>query len=237
MVREDLPRAVAQVLRQTGAERLDYVGFSMGGMLAYAALGRTVPESLVRRVAIIGSPGRVHAPLPRWVLRLPLGTLPLRLGAGLVAFAAEWFWTPLHRWVLQPDNCEPGLQRHACAEAVADIPGPLLREFAGWALADGQPRLDGEPVLDGLRRLCTPVHFFVGAADRLGAPAAVRLAHDAWGADTGAAKGWTLFGRAEGFSADYGHVDLVIGRRAPDEVLPRIVDFLCDSAKSERRAA
>jgi pimeloyl-ACP methyl ester carboxylesterase len=237
MVREDLPLAAAEVLRQTGAERIDYVGFSMGGMLAYAALGRTLPERQVRRVAIIGSPGRVMPHLPRWLLRLPVGTLRLRLWAGLVAFAAEWFWTPIHRRLLQPDNCEPGLQRHACAEAVQDIPGPLLRQFADWALAGGALVVDGAPVLDGLRKVATPVHFFVGAADHLGPPAAVRVAWEAWGAETGVAKGWTLFARAEGHTADYGHVDLTIGRRAPDEVLPRIVDFLCRPGALESRAA
>jgi hypothetical protein len=33
-------------------------------------------------------------------------------------------------------------------------------------------------------------------------------------------------GRAFGHADDYGHVDLVVGKRAHEEVLPLIVDFL-----------
>ena len=33
-------------------------------------------------------------------------------------------------------------------------------------------------------------------------------------------------GLAEHFSTDYGHGDLVLGLRAPDEVLPRLAEFL-----------
>ena len=37
-------------------------------------------------------------------------------------------------------------------------------------------------------------------------------------------------GLSEGFSTDYGHGDLVLGRRAPDEVFPRIAEFLARHA-------
>src|SRR6185295_5135708 len=41
MVEHDLPLAIDTVLAKTGQRALDYVGFSMGGMLLYAALGNT----------------------------------------------------------------------------------------------------------------------------------------------------------------------------------------------------
>jgi hypothetical protein len=37
---------------------------------------------------------------------------------------------------------------------------------------------------------------------------------------------WLELGRAHGFAADYGHGDLVLGRHAPDEVFPRLSEFL-----------
>jgi hypothetical protein len=33
-------------------------------------------------------------------------------------------------------------------------------------------------------------------------------------------------GISHGFSADYGHGDLVLGRRAPEELFPLVADFL-----------
>lgn len=232
MVAHDLPLAVAEVLRRTGAKNLDYVGFSMGGMLLYAAIGRSLPQDQVRRVAIVGSPGRVMTalPVPRWVSHLPLPTVPLRLFARLFAFSSEWLTTPIHTTILNLKNTETGLTRHAMVDGVVDIPGPLLREFAVWAATGGMVVLDGQPVLDGLRKIAIPAHFFVGAGDRLGPPKSVRLAFDAWGADSGAAKQFTVFGREAGHAADYGHIDLMLGKVAPTEVFPHVVDFLCAPA-------
>ncbi|MCO4760576.1 MAG: lipase, partial [Myxococcales bacterium] len=42
MAKYDLPTAVDAVLARANAQSLDYIGFSMGGMLLYAALGRSV---------------------------------------------------------------------------------------------------------------------------------------------------------------------------------------------------
>ena len=39
-----------------------------------------------------------------------------------------------------------------------------------------------------------------------------------------------IAGKAHGFSDDYGHGDLTIGRRAPDEVFPVIESFLAASS-------
>ncbi len=35
-----------------------------------------------------------------------------------------------------------------------------------------------------------------------------------------------IAGRAHGFSEDYGHADLILGRRAPDEIFPLVETFL-----------
>ena len=53
MAEHDLPTAVAAILERTDAPQVDYVGFSMGGMLLYASLGHTLPAAQVRRVAIM----------------------------------------------------------------------------------------------------------------------------------------------------------------------------------------
>ena len=42
----------------------------------------------------------------------------------------------------------------------------------------------------------------------------------------GGPKEWLLVGEVNGAVADYGHMDLVIGERAPTEVWPRVLDFL-----------
>lgn len=228
MVHHDVPMAAAEVLRRSGAIHLDYVGFSMGGMLLYAALGRTLPQAQVRRAVIIGSPGRVVSavPIPRWVARLPLPGLPLRVPSRAVAFASEWLHTPIHGQIVHVRNVAPGLTRHTLVDAVQDIPAGLLQDFAHWAAHGGTIVVDGQNVLEGLRQVNVPVQFFVGAVDRLGPQSAVQVAYEAWGADTGVAKRLTILGKVHGQEEDYGHADLAIGMRAPAELYPQIRDFL-----------
>jgi len=234
MVKEDVPLAIATVLARTGAGSVDYVGFSMGGMLLYAALGRTVPVARVRRAVIVGSPGRVSAPrhflpllrrVPRWLV--PGGHY--KLGAHAVAFASEWMHTPIHRVIYNPDNVDAGMTRAALVNMVENIPAPLNADFLEWAAQGGAIRVDGDPVLPGLAGVEIPVLFFAGTADRLAPPGAVRAAFDAWGsAHAGVDKRMVVLGRSQGARADYGHGDLAMGAHAAAELFEPIGRFLGD---------
>ncbi|MBK7586427.1 MAG: alpha/beta fold hydrolase [Myxococcales bacterium] len=234
MAHHDLPLAVAEVCERTHSEQVDYIGFSMGGMLLYAALGRTLPFERVRRVAIVGSPAVVRSPIPlrvpAFIGRLPevlFPTLRLRLAARAGAFASEWVRTPAHHFVFNPTNVAKGVSRISLVNVIEDIPGPLNREFAAWAAsATGEITLDGEPVLERLAGASAPAIFFAGSNDRLAPPAAVQRAFDAWGAETGVEKRWVLLGVAAGATADYGHGDLAVGARAVEEIFGPLADFL-----------
>ncbi len=237
MAQHDVPLAVAEVLARTGAKHLDYVGFSMGGMLLYATLGRSLPEAQVRRAVILGSPARVApiVPLGNLAIALPIWLMPavpFRLIGRLFAFGSEWFRTPMHGLTMNLANMAPGLCRITMVDALSDVPFALAVEFGQWAYRDGLPRVGEVLALEGLENVRVPVHFFVGAGDKLGAPKAVRIAFDAWGRDTGARKHWTLLGKREGYSADYGHTDLAGGLQAPTEVFAPAIAFLANDSES-----
>ena len=238
LAEHDVPLAVAEVLRRTGQNHLDYVGFSMGGILLYATLGRSVAAQAVRRVVIIGSPGRIGRVVRGvgWLRRLPawcfLWRLPLRLLSRLAAFASEWMVTPVHTTTMELANCQPGYVRHAAVDAVQSVPGPLLRELLHWAYGDGVIRLaDGRDVLDGLRDATQPVLLIAGTKDRLAPPKTLAVVLQAWGAHhSGVAKSLLVVGRSAGQPSDYGHADLAIGSRAPQEVHQAICQFLNGAA-------
>lgn len=234
LVTRDLPEAAQEVLTRTASPQLDYVGFSMGGMVAYAGLGRALPAAWVRKVVIIGSPARVRALVPGlgWLCRLPTWfycwTLPLRGLAQGTAFAAEWFGTPIHSLSVQLANSAKGYVRVLLVDAVQSIPAPLLRDFGLWAYADGVIRLaDGQDVLEGLRSVSHPLLMVSGTRDLLASPPLMQPAFDAWGSQhSDTEKSLHIVGKIAGHSLDYGHGDLAIGARAAAEVNAPVCAFL-----------
>jgi polyhydroxyalkanoate synthase subunit PhaC len=229
MARYDLPCAIDSVLQRTGSHQLDYVGFSMGGMLLYAALARSVPEERARRVVIVGSPGRIAAEtrLVRLIPRRLLPGVPLRLLARSVAFASEWVPTPLHHAVANPTNMPPGVTRLTLVNCIVDIPASLNADFLAWAAGDGEIRIDGERVLDGLASVSVPALFLAGNADRIAPVSTVRAAFDAWGsARPDTPKRFLVLGRDFGAGADYGHGDLALGVHAVVDLFAPIARFL-----------
>ena len=230
----DIPLAVAQILERTGQHSLDYVGFSMGGILLYATLGRTVPTKWVRRVVIMGSPGRIGKVVPGvgWLRRLPAWCfqwwLPLRPLSQVAAFASEWLVTPIHSATMQLRNCQPGYVRHSAIDLVQSVPGPLLRDLLHWAYGDGVIRLaDGRDILEGLHAVTQPVLLVAGTRDRLAPPKSLQVVLAAWGANhLSTIKSLLIVGKRSGFADDYGHADLAIGKRAALEIHVAIRDFL-----------
>ena len=84
---------------------------------------------------------------------------------------------------------------------------------------------DGEDGFDyrrGMKAIRAPVLAIAGARDLLAPPEAVHLV----GKLVSGPVELVRVGLSEHFSTDYGHGDLVLGLRAPEEVLPRLADFL-----------
>ncbi|AKF08405.1 alpha/beta fold hydrolase [Sandaracinus amylolyticus] len=234
MARHDLPIGIARVLELTGAKQLDYVGFSMGGILLYGSIARTVDPALVRKVVIIGSPGIVKTRWPlalfAWTRFLPwwlVPTIPLRLASRMFAFIADVLpATPLHRIVYNPANVERGIAG-ASLMTIQDLPAALAYDLVSWVGRGGPCDGEGRPVVERLEELEIPALFFAGAADQIAPPDSVRAAYDAWARDRPAVeKTFVLLGREAGASEDYGHGDLAIGRRAREEIFEPVEAFL-----------
>jgi polyhydroxyalkanoate synthase len=231
MARYDLPLAIQEVLSRTESDRLDYVGFSMGGMLAYAALPELIPQGKVRRVVIMGSPGKVDvydAPARLLAKMTPLWLIPeapLQPMSRLVGRVAGRLRTPVHHRIINPENMAPSDYPTALA-TISTIPRALLSDFARF-VRTGTLTFEGRPVLDALAGLEIPVQFVAGEEDRIAPPDHVRAAYEAWGRERPhVEKIFWVAGRASGAAFGYGHGDLAMGVRVDTEVLGRLGDFL-----------
>jgi hypothetical protein len=206
------------------------VGHSLGKWWCWRG---ATQDPRVRSVCALSTPvsfshvGRLRALSPIiWLSRL-LPYIPGRWFAGLLIP----FYRALPRNLLSHHggNVEAVTVRQAMANLVENLSPGLMAQVATW-LRTGR-WLSRDKKVDyksRLSQITAPVCVLVGAVDPIATPEDTRPAYEL---AAGTLKEIYIIGREQGASVDYGHGDLAIGRRAPEEVYPLIERWLV-----ERRA-
>jgi pimeloyl-ACP methyl ester carboxylesterase len=228
LVRFDVPTAVHHVHARCGGRRLVWVGHSMGGMVMYAALGQNSEvQDVITGLVTLASPiafppvaSQLMRSLGGLLLALPLPELLPQHGA-LVAIWSALRWTPRATAIgMNPENVDRRVFGQALRRSICDVPRSMLRQLAQWSLTgDFRSSDGGTDYRANLSRITTPMLIIAGAVDQLAAPEMVRYAYDHVRSTR---KQYREFAARLGDSADYGHIDLIFGRRAPDEVFPAV---------------
>lgn len=218
--------AALKTVRSVGHDEVLWVGHSKGALLAFAHVG-LFPNAPLRAVVAMASP--IHFDGHGGVKRLAPAVKPfLKLDMIPLAVPAKWaapFGLPRHALfdhALNLDNVATEVVKRALSYTVADIQAGVARQFLRWVETD---RFDGEDGFDyrrGMGELKVPVLLISGAADKLAPMASVEAARRYLKSPVES----LFFGRHAGFSADYGHGDLLLGRSAPEEVFPKVAAFL-----------
>lgn len=235
LIDQDVPAILALVTERAGARQADWVGHSMGGMVIYGHLSKHGGDPRVRSLFTLASPGDLTLVKPS--IRGALGlceslarvfsAVDIRALGGLFApFAGPLLRAPQPGPFVNADNMESSVARRAMAHLLVDINLRLMTQFSVSAFSGRPGILDArgqDNYLDGLANVEIPAFFAAGAADGVALPDSVRATFEAWGGDDSE---FRVFGRHHGEAADYGHGDIVLGPRAPDEVFPRVRDWL-----------
>jgi pimeloyl-ACP methyl ester carboxylesterase len=141
--------------------------------------------------------------------------------AGLIASSfgnvvRDWFW--------HPDNLDLSVVRFMMRNGVEDLPRALIVEFARWYEAKRMSdRYDLFAFGDHMERIRVPILVIAGSRDRLTPPADLERLVERLGSTD---KTYFLAGHASGLASEYSHVDLVLGRHAPDEIYPVVTEWL-----------
>ena len=235
LVEFDVPTAIAYVRERCGGRPLVWIGHSMGGMVAYGALAHN-PELQKSTAGLVTLASPVAFPrvasqamrlLGRALLALPYpGNLPQH--KALVAL--WWMLSRSPRAIeigMNPENVDPDIVGRVLRASICNVPRSMLHQLAQWSLSGRFQSLDGSfDYRAGLARIAIPVFVTAGAVDRLATAEMVRVAH---AHASSSVKQFREFGVASGDSADYGHVDLILGRHAPEEVFPAISTWIEDA--------
>lgn len=226
--RYDLHAAIAHIRAETGASELGYVGHSMGGMVA-AIYQAWHGDAALGAVVVVGSPidfGHLDPLVVQSLGAMGVGTLPRRLPGPAVGAAAARLGGagPLGAFLWTRDSISKEAERRLVARAAGNMSRQELAHLRG-AIREGRlVSADGtRDYAASLAELQAPLLVLAGRADHIAPPDRVRPWHDLAGSED---KVFLVAGRANGFTFDHGHVDLVVGDTAPTEIYPLITGFL-----------
>ena len=137
---------------------------------------------------------------------------------------AGLFHPAVGQFAMNTRNVDPRLYRQLMCNVVEDVSPGVLSQFLEWARSDVFVSEDGAvDYRGGLAGAKQPALFISGSRDLLAPPGSVRAGYELWG---GEKEYWTAGVAESGLGADYGHSDLIFGRRAPEEIFPRVRDWL-----------
>jgi predicted alpha/beta hydrolase len=195
-IRRDVPAAL-RACAGDPARPVLLVGHSGGGAAILAALAADPALRPHARAAVI-----LATPLP-WLQRVR------RIVAHLIRWGAPLLGRfPARALGLGPED---------------ELPH-VMAQWMRWNLTGTWRGDDGTDYLAGLADLRLPLLFLAGTGDRIYAPpAAVRALHDRTGSPD---RTFLECGVHTGFSCDYGHAEIVVGREAKAEVWRVVGDWL-----------
>jgi pimeloyl-ACP methyl ester carboxylesterase len=218
--------AALRAIHGAGARQVLFAGHSRGGLLPFAHLARA-PEAPFKALVAIGSPFTfAHQPgvqqvaeLVRPLLRFKVAPLAMMAKAAIPMGLPP---DPVGKYLLNKDNVDDEVIRQSLRSVVADVPHGVLEQFVRWVTSG---RFDGEDGFDYLEHfdaVRVPSLLVAGVRDFLAPPEAAHLAaRYLHGPVTELS-----VGLMHGFTYDAGHGDLILARRAPDELFPKIAEFL-----------
>lgn len=226
-VTQDVPAVIAEVLKRTGAPRVNWIGHSMGGMIIYAYVTRNGDDHF-ETVTTVGAPVAFHGVNKyfEWAKDYAVAVsdyIPamrdqtfLRVISGFVGPVD----TIIEYQIWNYDNFADDAAGALVYQGVGGMGSGVLRQlvpaFAQGRLVSRDGKID---YVAGLTRARVPLHVTAGILDNLSPPQNTLPAYETWG---GKDKTFRVFARANGDQADYGHIDMTVGDHAREDVYPAL---------------
>jgi pimeloyl-ACP methyl ester carboxylesterase len=233
-VNRDIDTAINEVLRITGATRVNWIGHSMGGMIVYARMG-SMKEERIANLITFGSPFSFPEPnstIKEWKelsFLLPIiPVIPVEILAKMREHMKflKYSEAGTGNMAFWEKNMEPNISKSLRLNGVNNISPNELQQFTLWVESGDIGSKDGRLNYTSLlKNIEVPTLLIWGTRDNLAPSHVVRNVYKKLGSKD---KSIQIVGRSQGHSEDYGHTDLLIGRNAYKESLLPAVDWLVE---------
>jgi len=229
--RLDVPAILDYVQQDSGADRVNWVGHSLGGMLMIAHLETTDrPE----RVANFVDMGGVAAVAPSvWRTKMLKANRALRMLLSVVStgrIARPMMWArpggleKIDRFYYTAANVDPETISRFYGYTLENPGKGALGQLDSYLASGHMQSADGRlDYAEHLGRVKVPTLMIAGEADLMADIPSSLITFEGFGARD---KTLLRFGKRDGHAGDYGHCDLVWSRHAPREIFPPLIDWL-----------
>jgi len=226
----DLHTAIEHIRTVRSTQQVAVVGHSMGGMVAAVYNGHHGDDALSALV-VVGSPIQfaqrdLVLNVGSAVMRLGVAWRSLGMQAGAEVLSQIPGEVPVHGegLLFNPKNLEPAVRIQMLQAVASPVSREEMQQFTQIFKQGRFTSVDGKlDYVDALSSLDTPLLVIAGTADQIVPPSRVTPWMDAVASED---KTYIEAGLEQGFSADYGHLDLTIGDGAKAEIHTPIATWL-----------
>ncbi len=232
---KDVDAAISYVLANTKAAKVNWIGHSMGGMVAYTKIG-TFKENRIANLVTLGSPFSFYNPT-KYLNAMTGFSFFLRfmpvVPTSSIAHLESDYGIPLPKTPIRlfyyKENTEKEME-HALKSLSTNNESPnVFKQFANGMQTGEIHSLDGNTSYTAnIKNITVPVFLIAGRRDHLGTPMIVRHVYDNIGSSD---KTMLVAGRAEGMTEDYGHVDITMGTNSDKDINVPITNWLNERNK------
>ena len=230
MIDRDIPAVVRYVQKESGSSKVVWLGYEMGGLLLYGYVEKKGDSGLAALVTI-GTPVTFNHPQQEPIKRLlklegspTLKKLFLSLNSSFFARVLIPFVPKIETIFYNPENIDDEVKAKFLEDALAEInPGVLDHLLLMIKRGEFISAQGDFSYRKNLARIQLPSLLIGGAGDMLAPPEAIRVVHRAI---SSVDRTLRIFGPGSKDSTNYGHIDLILGKRGREEVFPVIGRWL-----------
>lgn len=230
IIEKDLSAVIRYVQKESGSSRITWVGYEIGGLLTYGYLEKKGRSGLAALVTI-GAPVTFTHPQQEPIKRLlrleespTLKKIFLYLNTPFFGRFLIPVGPRIERLFYNPDNIDDEIKEKLLEETLVDInPGVLDHLLLMIKQGEFVSAKGDFSYRKNLAKIQLPLLLIGGERDVLAPPEAIRAIYHSVGS---ADRTLRIFGPRSKDSAAYGHLDLILGKRAKQEVYPVIGRWL-----------
>ncbi len=235
---KDAPAIINYVKKKTGFDKVYWIGHSMGGIIMFGYL-ETHGQDDIAGFIPIGSMMIIPKPLTPHLKRIaeqePLLKASLiintRTAAQLRSYTLGAVKYPIEELLLKRENMDEGIIYRLFRDCISDTSAGVVSQFAD-SIREGNI-LSADKKYNYTARMDeihVPVLILGGGDDAFVSREGLLECYEALSSRD---KSIVICSKDTGYSADYGHCDLLLGKKSAEEVYPAILDWLDERAEEK----